>query len=130
VNPVDGVAIADRRINPSGLNVTAAAYDNNFAGATTTSLYVTEFLSSYTGRLYRQDPPNEGTLVKIASTSSAITHLDIGGTTNVAYGYGFETNGGFGTTKIYTLNLTTGALTPLRTITDPVLQGFTVGLGF
>ncbi|MBC6607962.1 DUF4394 domain-containing protein [Hymenobacter sp. BT188] len=134
VNPVDGVAIADGRISPSGSRITGAAYNNNFAGATTTSLYVTHRSTapqfSYTGTLYLQNPPNEGTLVKIAPLSSGIMHLDIGGTTNVAYAYGDESDGSYATSKIYTLNLTTGALTPLRTITDPVLHGFTVGLGF
>jgi hypothetical protein len=39
-----------------------AAYTNSVAGATTTTLFV---LDSQTDILYRQDPPNNGTLVMI-----------------------------------------------------------------
>jgi hypothetical protein len=124
---VDGVAIADGRINPSGISVNAAAYDNNFAGATTTSLYTASNNSSNTSTLYLQNPPNAGTLVPISPLRTRIDHLDIGGMTNTAYGF---QNFGSGST-VYTINLTTGVQTSLREISGSLsFSGFAVGLGF
>ncbi|MBC6607958.1 DUF4394 domain-containing protein [Hymenobacter sp. BT188] len=125
VNPVDGVAIADGRINPSDVSVRGAAYDNNFAGATTTSLYTSGRTSTNISTLYLQNPPNAGTLVAINPLRTNINHLDIGGTTNMAYGL----EGSF-TTTVYSINLTTGAQTPLRQLTGQEFTGFAVGLGF
>jgi hypothetical protein len=125
VNPVDGVAIADGRINPSGINVNAAAYDNNFAGATTTNLYTSGVNSSNISSLYLQNPPNAGTLLAINSLGNNIEHLDIGGTTNMAYGLAGQFN-----SMIYSINLTTGAQTQLRELRGQLFTGFAVGLGF
>jgi hypothetical protein len=125
VNPIDGVAIADGRINPSGISVRAAAYDNNFAGATTTNLYTAGNNSSNSSTLYLQNPPNAGTLVAINPLRTRIEHLDIGGTTNMAYGL----EGSF-SSIIYSINLTTGAQTPLRQLQGQDFTGFAVGLGF
>ncbi len=79
-------------------------------------------------RLYRQDPPNAGTLVDVGPLGINVetnNDFDIGGTTGIAYGI-FTVSG---VQKIYTVNLTTGAATagaPLST----AVRGFTLGLGF
>lgn len=128
VSPVDGVAIADGRINPSTAGIVAAAYDNNFAGATVTSLYVTDInvSDSFNSKLYLQNPPNAGVVTEIANLGTSIAHLDIGGMTNTAYAF----HGSGNTSMVYTINLTTGALTPLRRFAGPAIFGFAVGLGF
>ena len=129
VNPNDGVAIADAPIKPGGLNVQGLAYSNSFTGATTTSLYVTaarnRALDSYT-TLYVQNPANEGPFTEIGPMKLSFGYFDIGGTTNT--GYGFSTSEF--ALKLYTLNLATGATTPLLEFGGPVVLGFAVGLGF
>ncbi len=105
--------------------VSAAAYTNNFAGATTTVLFD---IDHATDKLYSQIPPNNGTLVETGSLGIDVTAengFDIGGTTNKAYA--LLTVGG--TTRIYTINLTTGVATQLSAFPNAT-RGFAVGLGF
>ncbi|MBD1391634.1 DUF4394 domain-containing protein [Mucilaginibacter glaciei] len=126
LNPIDGtVAAIDGNINPVGPVVTSAAYTNNFSGATTTVLYD---IDAAAGILYKQDPPNNGTLVSVGAlgvTSSVANGFDIGSTSGTAYA--LLTVGGV--TKVYTINLTTGAATPGATLAGNV-SAFTLGLGF
>jgi len=123
LNPNDGsIAATDGMINPGTPLITGAAYTNNFAGTTTTLLYVLN-----AGKLFKQDPPNNGTLVEVGNlgvTIDALTGFDIGGRTGMAYALG--TAGA--TTNIYTVNLTTGALTMAGSMTTK-LRGFALGLG-
>jgi hypothetical protein len=49
----------------------AAAY-NNFAGATSTTLFV---IDHNTDKLYQQNPPNNGTLVETGSLESILPTL-------------------------------------------------------
>lgn len=125
LNPIDGtVAATDGALNPSSIVVSAAAYTNSFAGATTTVLFD---IDAVAGRLVKQDPPNTGGLVDIGSlgiTLDAANGFDIGGTSGIAYG--IFTAGG--TTNIYSVNLTTGAATKGVAFTKAV-RGFTLGLG-
>jgi hypothetical protein len=120
VNPNDGSNVVDGTLayaagdpnsgqNP---NVVASAYTNNFAGATTTTLYN---IDSNRDILVTQNPANSGTLQTVGSLG-----LD---TTNIV---GFDIDAGDGTayatftlsnfTAFYTINLTTGRATPIRTI--------------
>jgi hypothetical protein len=125
VNPADGVAVVDGTLNPGTPSVTAAAYTNNFAGATTTVLYD---IDSNTDMLYRQDPPNAGTLVSVGAlgvNTTGVNGFDIGGTS----GTGFAVLTVGTTTSLYTLNLTTGAATKGADLPRP-LQAMAVGLGF
>lgn len=73
INPNTGAtAGVDGTINGApGARVAAVAYSNSVAGATSTNLYD---LDPATDKLYRQDPPNGGTLVEIGSL-----RLDISG---------------------------------------------------
>lgn len=130
LHPETGVVAAtDVALNPGTPAVTAAAYTNNFAGTSTTTLYD---IDSNADKLYRQDPPNNGTLVEVGSLGianvDAANGFDIGGTSNTAYA--LLTVGG--TTRVYTINLTTGAATggaSLPAATAPV-RAMAVGLGF
>jgi len=124
-NPLDATVLVDGAITLATANVTGAAYTNNFAGATSTVLFDIDALGD---RLYKQDPPNNGTLVDVGPLGinvEASNGFDIGGTSGIAYGI-FTV----GTVqKIYTVNLTTGTATAGATITSAI-RGFTVGLGF
>ena len=126
LNPENGaVAAVDGVINPAGSAVTAVAYTNNFSGATTTLLYD---IDAATDKLFKQDPPNNGTLVEVGPLGVNVEQtagFDIGGTSGKAYA--LLTVGG--TTKIYTVNLTNGSVSPMGTFPKAV-TGFAVGLGF
>ncbi|UKT65623.1 DUF4394 domain-containing protein [Pedobacter mucosus] len=125
INPADASLTVDGPITLATASITGAAYTNNFAGATTTVLFD---IDSAGDRLYRQDPPNNGTLVDVGPLGinvEATSGFDIGGTSGIAYGI-FTV----GTTqRLYSVNLTTGTATGISTITTPV-RGFTLGLGF
>lgn len=127
VNPNDGtIAGVDTPLPAATQFVNAAAYTNNFAGATTTVLYT---INSQTGRLYKQDPnPNTGVMTDIGSLGITITEangFDISAANNVAYGVFTVGN----VTRLYSVNLTTGAATAGVTIPQTV-RGFALGLGF
>lgn len=123
-NPADGTVIVDGNISLATANITGAAYTNNVAGATTAVLFD---IDSQTDRLYRQDPPNLGTLVDVGALGvnvEAANGFDIGSTSGIAYGL-FTVSG---IQKIYTVNLTTGMATALGTIATPA-RAFTLGIG-
>ncbi len=126
LNPNDGtIAAVDGALTAANNTITGAAYTNNFAGATTTVLYD---INSQNGRLYRQDPPNDGTLVEVGSlgiTIDAANGFDIGGSSNT--GYAIFTVGG--TTRLYAINLQNGAVSAGPTLSQGV-RGFAMGLGF
>lgn len=125
VNPMDATLTVDGNITLANTAITGAAYTNNFAGATTTVLFD---IDATANRLYKQDPPNNGTLVDVGPLGIDVdgsNGFDIGGTSGMAYGI-FTV----GTTqRIYTVNLTTGAATQMAALTTPV-RAFTLGLGF
>lgn len=82
----------------TGASIVAVAYTNQVAGATATVLYDIDTA----GNLYRQAPPNDGTLALVgASGLSGVTGFDIDGVT----GNAFVSTG----SSFYTLNLATGA---------------------
>ncbi len=124
LNPNDGtIAATDGNINPGTPNVTGAAYTNNFAGTTTTSLFVLNDTA-----LYNQTPPNNGTLVRLGSlgvTNATQNGFDIGGASNNAFA--IFTVGT--TSKIYGINLTSGVATAGVDYPNAV-TAMAVGLGF
>lgn len=126
LNPNDGaVAAVDAALNPGTPAITAAAYINNFAGATTTTLFD---IDTNTDKLYRQDPPNNGTLVEIGGLgidADAANGFDIGGMSGKAWAILKSGTAN----KIYSINLSTGAATSLVDFPKTV-KGFAVGLGF
>lgn len=119
------IVFTDGNLNPGTPFVNAAAYTNNFAGATTTVLFV---LDSQTDTMFRQDPPNNGTLVSIGSLGvniDADSGFDIGGTSGSAFAL-LKVNG---VTGIYSLNTTTGAATKVADLNIQA-TAMAVGLGF
>lgn len=125
-NPITGgLAATDANLNPGTPHVSAAAYTNNFAGATTTVLFD---IDCGTDKLYTQIPPNNGTLVEVGPLGINIESangFDIGSTSGTAWGI-FTVGGSAG---LYSVNLTTGAATKLMDFPAKA-KGFTVGLGF
>lgn len=119
------VVFTDGMLNPGTPMVSAAAYTNNFAGATTTELLV---LDHQTDQLLLQSPPNAGTLVARGSLGvdiAAANGFDIGGTSNKAWAV-LTVNG---STKLYGVNTATGAVSAITSLPGAV-TGFAVGLGF
>ena len=119
------VAFTDANLNPGVPAVSAAAYTNNFAGATTTTLFV---IDHTTDKLYTQIPPNNGTLVEVGSLNiniDAANGFDIGSTSGTAYAI-FTVAG---IQSLYTINLTSGAATKVGDFSKAV-RGLTIGLGF
>lgn len=126
LNPVTGgVAAMDAMLNPGIPRIASAAYTNNFAGATSTTLFD---IDCHTDSLYKQMPPNDGTLVPVGPLGVDILSengFDIGSTSGIAYAI-FSVGS---TNGLYTINLTTGAATKLMNFPVKV-NGFTIGLGF
>lgn len=126
LDPVTGgIAAVDGTLNPGSPMIGAAAYTNNFAGATSTTLFV---IDHNTDKLYQQNPPNNGTLVETGSLGINITNtngFDIGSMSQKAYL--LATVGA--TNKIYSINTSTGVATSVSDFPNAV-KGFTVGLGF
>ncbi len=119
VNVGTGVALTDTPLSfasgdanfGANPNVVGSAYTNNFAGATTTTLYG---IDSNLGILAVQNPPNAGTLQTIGSLGlgtnlSSNLAFDISGLSGIAYAAISTSNGTFST--LYSINLTTGAAT-------------------
>ncbi|MDG2432756.1 DUF4394 domain-containing protein [Flavobacterium sp.] len=126
LHPDLGTVVAvDGNLNPGTPFVTGAAYSNSVAGATSTTLFV---LDSQTDMLYRQDPPNNGTLVMLGSLgvdAAADNGFDIGGNSAIAYALLKVNN----VNAVYTINLTTGVATKVSDITFQA-TAMAVGLGF
>lgn len=124
LNPNDGtIAATDGLLNPGTPTITGAAYTNNYAGATTTSLFVMD-----NSKLYRQDPPNAGTLNEIGNLGIVAAEqngFDISGRSNTAYS--LVTLGG--ATILYTINTTNGTATAGINYPNKV-KGLAIGLGF
>jgi len=106
LNPETGQVVAtDANVGSSSLS--GIAYSNSYAGATATVLYD---IDPTAGKLYKQDPPNEGTLVSVGNLG-----VDLG--SNVDFdispdGANALTIGKVGdSTKLYTISLTTGKAT-------------------
>lgn len=126
LDPVTGgITAVDTAINPVGAMISAAAYTNNFAGTTATTLFV---IDHNTDKLYQQNPPNNGTLVETGSLGINITStngFDIGSMSQKAYLMASVGSA----TKIYTVNTSTGAATSVADYPNSV-KAFAVGLGF
>jgi hypothetical protein len=109
VNPLTGLVIHDTNLNPGTPHVTAVAYINSFAGATTTALYD---IDPSVDKLMLQNPPNNGTVTAFGNLGVDMIDLvgfDITavGPTNFAYAtalVGVSTN-------LYSIDLVTGAAT-------------------
>ncbi|OOG72757.1 DUF4394 domain-containing protein [Algoriphagus sp. A40] len=126
LHPDLGTVVAtDGRLNPGAPMVAAAAYTNNIAGASTTTLFV---IDHNTGMLFTQIPPNDGVLVPVGSLGITITAqngFDIGGNSGSAFAV-LTVGSAAG---VYSINLMTGAATKVSDLNfTPVAMA--VGLGF
>ena len=99
--------------------VAGAAYTNNVAGATSTTLYVLD-TSGGTARLATQGNlsgtvgPNTGTLFSVGTTTGIATNGNVGfDISRTGQAYATLTNPTTGVTSLYAVNLTTGTATAL-----------------
>lgn len=119
VNPDTGDVTTDTPLNPGNPTVGGAAYTNNFAGATSTTLYV---LNAQSNTLEIQNPPNDGTLTVVGplgGDAPGLLGFDISPGSGVAYG---AANIG-ALPNLYTIDLATGDATlagQIGTDSDPV----------
>lgn len=89
-------------------NIVASAYTNNFAGATTTTLYN---IDSATDTLVIQNPPNNGTLNTVGSlgiNTIGLTGFDISGVTGIGYAVLTSPGTNVQASNLFTINLATG----------------------
>ena len=114
VNPDTGAVIVDGNLNimVGGQPIvvsgnTAAAYTNNVAGATSTTLFV---INAQTGLLQIQNPPNAGTLQTVGGlggpAAGTVSGFDISMSGEALVSV-VQNN----VTNLYSVNLTTGAAT-------------------
>jgi uncharacterized protein DUF4394/PEP-CTERM motif-containing protein len=114
LNPINGtLAATDALLNPGNPNVVGAAYTNNVAGASATTLYD---IDSAANTLVIQNPPNNGTLTTVGAglglDVSDVLGFDISGTA-IAFASSFFqfTTGAPNQSLFYTINLTMGTAT-------------------
>lgn len=107
VNPTNGAVIVDGALNPGSPHVTAAAYANSFSGSTSTTLYV---IDTITDTLYTQNPPNAGTLVSVGGLNTDAGDAN-GFDISVSSGLAYSVLTSSGLTRLYTINLASGAAT-------------------
>ena len=124
VNPTNGIAIVDGTLafsagdpnvgqNPT---VTGAAYTGSFIGTTTTALYD---IDTNLNILVTQNPANSGMLQTVGPLGfdpPDVLGFDHTAASNVAYASWAQG----GVTRLYSVNLTTGAATNLGTINAAV----------
>jgi len=128
VNPITGtLVLQDTNITPSTATVVAIAYDNNFAGATSTTLYGYEFQTDTLVRIGSAggtpNSPNGGVLETIGGTGGpsafdGFVSFDIG-TTGNAFVSLDDAVSPTAASEFYSVDLATGALT---LIDDEVFQ--------
>lgn len=122
VNPIDGKLVAKDTSLLDGADtplISGVAYSNNCVGATETKLYAYEHFTDTVGIIGSlngtPDSPYGGPYTVLGDsgivTFSAAAGLDISGATGVAY-FGSDNNdSATAATELYTVNLSTGALT-------------------
>ena len=118
VNVDTGATTVDVPINPAGNSVVGSAYTNNFAGASTTTLYA---IDPGTDALYTQNPPNNGTLNLVGNLgvdTTGFVGFDISGT-GVAFSVLTPNQA---PSSLYIINLATGA----ATLVGQIGSGFTI----
>ncbi len=123
INVDTGAATTDGSINRTGAApvVTAGAYTNSFAGTTATALMV---LDSESDSLALQSPPNDGTLTLIGAFGVNLTGdsgMDIAGGANGLALAALRTAGA-GPSRLYRVDLTTGAALPINGAANAALS--------
>lgn len=125
LNPLTGVMIADTNLNyavgdlhvGATPSIVASAYSDNFAGTLTTTLYG---IDRSLDILVTQSPPNNGSLNTVGSlgfNTDLNTSFDIfTDSLSVNHAYAVLTPPSSTTSKLFTINLTTGAATLVDTV--------------
>jgi hypothetical protein len=135
VDPTTGATITDGNLAyaPTDANaganplVTAVAYTNQVAGATTTTLYG---IDAAKGTLVLQNPPNAGTLTTVGSLGLSLfpngfgVGFDIDAASGVAFASLVPNTGGNG---LYTINLATGSASLLGGFGENTVRDIAVG---
>lgn len=104
INVDTGATLVDGAVNGATASITASAYTNSFAGASTTQLFN---LDCTAGQRFLQNPPNNGTLTNgtpLGVACTAAEGFDIDPRNNT--GYAALTVSG--TTRLYTVALGAG----------------------
>ena len=118
LNPENGVvAMTDGSIATTAM-ITGVAYTNSKSGANSTTLFDIDATS---GKLFKQDPPNNGTLVEVGSLGLTITGqaaFDINPDNSIAL---MSATSGMNN-NLYTLNLETGKATNIGTLTQKIID--------
>jgi Domain of unknown function (DUF4394) len=124
LNPETGaVAASDANLNPGTPVVPGAAYTNNTAGATTTVLYDIDLA---TNKLFKQEPPNNGTLVEVGALGvSPGTSADAGFDINPDNTVALASLANGTSSTLYQIDLTSGKATSLGN-TSVVLIGLAI----
>ncbi|KAB7732403.1 DUF4394 domain-containing protein [Rudanella paleaurantiibacter] len=124
LNPETGaVQAVDGVINGApGAAISGVAYTNNFAGATTTTLFTIDPVND---KLYRQDPPNNGTQVEIGPLG-----VDIIGLSGFDISPAGEAIAALGRTgagsELYEINLSTGQATKVGNLPNMSIIGLAI----
>jgi Domain of unknown function (DUF4394)/Bacterial Ig domain/FG-GAP-like repeat/FG-GAP repeat len=113
INPDTGAVVAfDSGLNGDTTSLDEVAYTNNFAGATSTSLFG---INSTTDSLYQVTDPNNGTTV-LTGALGVDTDSRVGFDISLDDGNAYATLTVGGVSKLYTIDLTSGAATLVGTI--------------
>jgi hypothetical protein len=126
VNPATGLVLTDLALNPGTPQVVGAAYTNSYAGASTTTLYDIDLASN---SLAIQNPPNNGTLVAVGALGiTPDSAQDLGFDISPAGNAAFLIARVAGVSRLYSVNLTTGAATPVGPVGDGAtpIRGFAI----
>lgn len=118
------VVNVDGNLNPGSPNVVGAGYINNFAGATTTTLYVIDASNPSALQLNIQMPPNAGTLMPVGS-------LNVGSNSQVGFditsdNMAFASLTNNDASSLYSINLSTGNATEIGMIGGEALDGIAI----
>lgn len=121
LNPETGLVVfTDGTITgPAGASINAVAYTNSMAGATTTTLFDIDFVN---GILYKQDPPNNGTLVMVGSLgvkANGAAGFDISPDNTQALAVAANNAN---TSNFFTIDLVTGKAKKIRTLPAVILD--------
>ncbi len=123
-NPADATNVVDKPLafaatdanKGKNASIAASAYTNNFAGTKATTLYNIDFAEDV---LLTQNPPNDGILNTVGKLGINITGnagFDIASSNEQNFAVAALQVEGKKPSRLYTINLTTGAATPMGKI--------------
>jgi hypothetical protein len=119
-DPDASTALVDGLINPGDPDVVAVAYTNSFVNAARPTATVLFGVDTATDTLQILNPPNAGTLTEgkpLGFDVAADASFDIAGKRNI----GYLTSTGTGGSRLYHVDLMTGAATSIGRIGDGTL---------